>query len=470
MEELLQMEDAINTQDDEDVPENEVWYFSNSDDDIDAYNDACIELNDHETYGIPMHDTNTQIGQNSSNKKPFLTNHMRQQMAIQLFAEATGKTIPWVYRICAKAKNQRAEGKDVIVNHEKYKCGRKPLIANDEEEVLLSVPLKQRTTMKSFASALGVSPSTIYRLLKRGILWSHTNSIQSKLTPMHKTFRLKFVLTKILPRTVNSLPRFENLYNMVHIDEKWFFMSRVTQRFYLLPEEEDPYRATTGDILWDGKLGIFPFIDEVATQRSSKNRDKGIVETKPKQSITRETIRSMILDEVKPTIRAKWPRGACKTIWIQQDNARPHIEVDDPQFLEEAKKDGFDMHLICQPPQSPDLNILDLGFFRAIQSIQHQEFPVSVEELIESVIKSYNNYDPNIINMTWLHSMYVMEEILKVKGGNNYKSPHKGKKRLQRLGVLPTYVEVPNELVQDTVHFLNAGIIEGGQSSNAHMV
>ncbi|XP_021757883.1 uncharacterized protein LOC110722901 [Chenopodium quinoa] len=231
-----------------------------------------------------------------------------------------------------------------------------------------------------------------------------------------------------------------------------------------------PHIASNGYINWDGKTGMFPFTEQVPAQRSSKNREKGTIETKAKQTITRDIIKKMILEEVMPAIRATWPENSCKTIWIQQDNARPHINIDDPEFLEEANKDGFDMHLICQPAQSPDLNVLDLGFFRAIQAIQHQEFPESVEELVESVLTSYASYDPRIINMTWLHSMYVMEEIMKVKGGNNFKNPHKGKKRLQRLGLLPSYVEVSNELVLDSINFLNEGIIERGESSNANML
>ena len=32
------------------------------------------------------------------------------------------------------------------------------------------------------------------------------------------------------------------MYNVVHIDEKWFYMSRETQRYYLfLWEEEETY-------------------------------------------------------------------------------------------------------------------------------------------------------------------------------------------------------------------------------------
>lgn len=39
-----------------------------------------------------------------------------------------------------------------------------------------------------------------------------------------------------------------------------------------------------------------------------------------------------------------------------------------------AKKDGFDIHLVCQPPSSLDLNVLDRGFFNQ-QISQHQESP-----------------------------------------------------------------------------------------------
>jgi hypothetical protein len=52
-----------------------------------------------------------------------------------------------------------------------------------------------------------------------------------------------------------------------------------------------------------------------------------------------------------------------KSIFIQQDNAPSHLKLDDPDFCEAAKIGGFDIRLICQPPNSSDFNILDLGFF-----------------------------------------------------------------------------------------------------------
>lgn len=57
--------------------------------------------------------------------------------------------------------------------------------------------------------------------------------------------------------------------------------------------------------------------------------------------------------------------------------------------------------------------------------------------------------------------MYVMVEILKVKGGKNYRNPHKGKRKFDRLGHLPIYVEVYDELLTNTISFLNQDIVNG---------
>lgn len=87
----------------------------------------------------------------------------------------------------------------------------------------------------------------------------------------------------------------------------------------------------------------------------------GTEETKTIQTITKEVIKGKIIGELLPVISNKWPHFGCKCMWIQQDNARPHIQANDAQFMKEAKQEGFDIHIICQPPKSPDLNALDLG-------------------------------------------------------------------------------------------------------------
>jgi hypothetical protein len=73
------------------------------------------------------------------------------------------------------------------------------------------------------------------------------------------------------------------------------------------------------------------------------------------------------------------PSGRCedigKPIYIQQDNARPHISPNDRLFCEAAKQDGFDIRIVCQLANSPDLNILDLGFLMLFSPYNTKQQP-----------------------------------------------------------------------------------------------
>ena len=86
-----------------------------------------------------------------------------------------------------------------------------------------------------------------------------------------------------------------------------------------------PIFGTNGEVIFDGKIRIFSFTSQVPTPRKSKNREKGVLETKLIQSITKQHIRAMLIDKILPAIREKWPTHKSKTIFILQDNAKPHI-------------------------------------------------------------------------------------------------------------------------------------------------
>ncbi|XP_021861639.2 uncharacterized protein [Spinacia oleracea] len=499
---FLSMEQQMNQFRDDEASQAEVWYLSDDDNNVDyeaMHNvyDEHIHSDIISSYFQNMQPSETSNTNRNHGKKTFeLSDNQRAVMVAKLMLLANkDMTLPWgvakklaneygvdkstVHRIWGRAKDQMQQDVIDVRRQKKGRVGRKA--REFTEEVIKNVPKRHRTTLRSFAIALQTSPSTIYRLLKKGILRPHTNSIKPSVTAAHKTQRIQWILSKIIPRTVHSGPKFSSLYNVIHIDEKWFYMSRKTQRYYLLAGEEEPYRATqnsnylvkvmflcgiarpiigyNGEVLFDGKLGIFPFTEEVPAKRSSKNRERGTIEIKAITSVTKEVIRRKIIDELLPAIRSKWPWFASKDILIQQDNARPHINRNDAEFLDAATQEGFNIQLICQPPQSPDLNVLDLGFFRAIQSLQHQKFPRDVEALVKAVKEAYEAYDPKLINYTWLQLQYVMLEILGVKGGNNYKSPHKGKAKMDNLGLLPDTVEVPDDLLTSIRQYMQEGQI-----------
>ncbi|XP_057532917.1 uncharacterized protein LOC130810808 [Amaranthus tricolor] len=184
--------------------------------------------------------------------------------------------------------------------------------------------------------------------------------------------------------------------------------------------------------------------------KSSSNRAARTPELKAITRVTRDVIREKLIVEVLPAIRSKWPANGIRDIWIQQDNAGPHILTTDHAFNEAATQDGFNIRLVCQPASSPDMNILDLSLFNALQSIQFREFPRDFPALIKAVTDVYDTFNPKLLNYSCIQYQLCMLQVLKVRGGNNYKLPHMGKKRLDRLGELPSQLEVPTELIDST--------------------
>ena len=57
--------------------------------------------------------------------------------------------------------------------------------------------------------------------------------------------------------------------------------------------------------------------------------------------------------------------------------------------------------LYMQVVDSPDVNLLDLGFLRAIQSFNNAAAK-NEEELIQVVSAAYDNYPQEKLNHTWL--------------------------------------------------------------------
>ena len=77
----------------------------------------------------------------------------------------------------------------------------------------------------------------------------------------------------------------------------------------------------------------------------------GTMQLKAMTSVTRDTIRKFLIEKVLPAIKEKWPaeeRGC--PIFIQQDNAKTHIAVDDPDFCRDAQADGCKRRAtLCYP-------------------------------------------------------------------------------------------------------------------------
>jgi len=206
-------------------------------------------------------------------------------------------------------------------------------------------------------------------------------------------------------------PKFLPLLDEVHVDEKWFFLCRDGESCIIVSDEEEPPkrhvshkshiakvtfpcamarpRRLPNGTWWDGKVGIWPIGECTVAQRSSANRPAGTEESK-KETIDRDKHREMVINEVVPAIQSAFPaceQSRCGTMCIQQDGAPSHgiTQNEDDGWRQDMEAMGLSeqIKLVAQPPNSPDMNINDLGFFNALQAMHHGCCPKNGKELFK---------------------------------------------------------------------------------------
>ena len=174
--------------------------------------------------------------------------------------------------------------------------------------------------------------------------------------------------------------------------------------------------------MFSGKIGIFPFAEQRATQRSSaagghdlnkvRRGDKGRYKAK-------------LIEQVIPAVKASWQAARRRErIWAQHDNAPSHKINDDPDIVRECTADGWDIKFISQPANSPDLSILDLGFFNSIQSLQNRTTPRMIDEPINAVNVAFAAQTSEQLGKVWTTLQSILQEIMLAKSDNAFKIPH----------------------------------------------
>ena len=148
--------------------------------------------------------------------------------------------------------------------------------------------------------------------------------------------------------------------------------------------------------------------------------------------VSKEVYWDLLISKLIPSILEEWPRRdmLLRKIFIQQDGAKNHISWDDKLFNNALVENGINAILYTQAANSPDVNLLDLGFFRAIQSF-NDAAPKNKKELIEVVSEAYDNYPCHKINQTWLTLQCCFNQIITHHGDNNYNIDHIGKEQLE---------------------------------------
>ncbi|ETV65987.1 hypothetical protein H257_17406 [Aphanomyces astaci] len=118
-----------------------------------------------------------------------------------------------------------------------------------------AIPPQRRTTLQRIAHAIGLPSSTLKDYYKRGFMVKYNSHIKPKLTGDHKVARVNWAMKFVRPS--NNF-RFADMYDYVHVDEKWFHATKIKSQMYLLPSEIPPHRSTQSKrcitkviFLWD---------------------------------------------------------------------------------------------------------------------------------------------------------------------------------------------------------------------------
>ncbi|ETO85986.1 hypothetical protein F444_00422 [Phytophthora nicotianae P1976] len=120
----------------------------------------------------------------------------------------------------------------------KGNSGRKPYDRSKLAAKLKKVPVFQRRRVAATAARIGVSTSLIRSLVDEGHLTRRSSRIKPHLSDNNKIQRMQHTLTFINEQTY----QFENMYGMIHIDEKLFNEDIDERTFLVLPDEELPER------------------------------------------------------------------------------------------------------------------------------------------------------------------------------------------------------------------------------------
>ena len=179
--------------------------------------------------------------------------------------------------------------------------------------------------------------------------------IKPMLTDQQRKSRLEFCHEQLTA----SGKQFQPPHNKVHIDETWYYVDHDRSRYLVFPSQSvpEPRRAKSKTNLvkvmclaaiayphtrpdgsfFDGKIGIWPLVEDTPAKRGSKNRPAGAPVSTPfamtaERYLSFYTRRGGIISQIKKQLFHLQTMG----IVVQHDGARPHTGCCSPEKIKKA--------------------------------------------------------------------------------------------------------------------------------------
>jgi hypothetical protein len=190
---------------------------------------------------------------------------------------------------------------------------------------IATIPLTRRKSIRALSFQLDIPKSTLhYWKQQQKVCRHYVSSLKPYLTEENRMARVDYALEEVDQQTLD----FVDMYDRIHVDEKWFYLTHDKQGYYLANDEEEPKRKcknklhitkvmilvaqarprfnTTTNQWWDGKIGMWPIGKMVPAPRNSVNRPAGTL-VWHNTNVTKKVYCELLIDKVLPAIRAKWP-------------------------------------------------------------------------------------------------------------------------------------------------------------------
>ena len=266
-----------------------------------------------------------------------------------------------VARLWSTAESTRATGIIATPEVKSNKGHKQPHVIYHREEVMeqiKDIPLWKRTTVRNAAKELAIPKSTVQRIIKEDGdgLCSKPNRLKVLLSDEHHIARIQYCFDQMRWHGATSRQGrwfYHDQTDSIHIDEKWFHVTKINNRYILATDEEEPQRKSKnkGHIskvmflvaqarprhlsngnYWDGKIGCWPLGEKVQQKRTTHVRKRGEWKWKP-CGVSEPVYMEVMKNEVVPAIMEKWPLDAgIDVIKIQHDNAPAHFKDSNPEW------------------------------------------------------------------------------------------------------------------------------------------
>lgn len=343
----------------------------------------------------------------------------------------------------------------------------------------------KRLAGKLSEEGISVTEKTVRKWCKELGMIKRRRYIKPKLTLTHRINRLSFVLGKL----TRSKKKFSNLQNVVHSDEKWFFLMRDGEVCRVFPDENGEYKMPASPKVYhksrmpkvmvlavcarprpeygfDGRIGLWSFTLERPAKRSNVRTGTVVGQTMVLEDVRVDSVayrdkvikKGGVFEAMRQKmwwfhrdaryklqngkrvpcgdyVGAKWhfaKRGGTRcpeagtALEYQHDGARPHTSKENTRaFACHSKMRGFKIEVVVQPAQSPDLNVDDLAFFRSLQSDVSLVAKETRRDLLEAVHQCWEEYPAEKMESVWRCLFASYHGVLESGGGNEYQR-HRG--------------------------------------------